>query len=380
MAGLTARPLRVLQVIETFGPGGAETVVLRLAEGLRAAGHAVVTAVGREGWLTQALEARALPWEVIPPSARGFDLPWLRALRGAVRRHRPDVVHAHLFGGAVYAALAARLEGVPVVVTLHGEHDLPAPGRALAAKRWLLGRARARLAAVSPTLADSAAEALRWPRTAVAVVPNGVPEPPPAPAPRGAASARRLVALGNIREPKDYPTLLRAVARLRAWPVPLPPFVVDVAGAPDGVGIYEGLLALRAELGVEALVRFAGFVEEAAAFLAGADGYVLSSSREGFSLATVEAMLAGVPVVATRCGGPEALVADGETGVLVPPRDPEALAAAMAALLLDPAAAAARAARARAEARDRHTVGAMVARYVALYVGEPGLPAPHATR
>jgi glycosyltransferase involved in cell wall biosynthesis len=161
--------------------------------------------------------------------------------------------------------------------------------------------------------------------------------------------------------------LLEAVARLRDWPTPLPSFVVEVAGAPDGVGIYEGLLAQRTALGVEALVRFAGFVDDAPGFLAGADGYVLSSRREGFSLATVEAMLAGVPVVATRCGGPEALVEDGVTGTLVPPGDPGALAAALAALLQDPAAAATRAAAARATAQAHHTAEAMVKRYVALY-------------
>jgi glycosyltransferase involved in cell wall biosynthesis len=175
------------------------------------------------------------------------------------------------------------------------------------------------------------------------------------------------VALGNIRVPKDYPTLLEAVAQLRDWPQPLPPFVVEIAGAPDGGTLYTGLLAQREALGVDALVRFAGFVDDAPGFLAGADGFVLSSRQEGFSLATIEAMLAGVPVVVTRCGGPEALVDDGVTGVLVPPGDPAALAGALAALLQDPDDAAARAARARAASLARYTVDAMMAGYLGVY-------------
>jgi glycosyltransferase involved in cell wall biosynthesis len=366
--------MRVLQVIETFGPGGAETVVRHVAQGLRQAGHETVTVVGGAGWLTEALAHDGLPWMVAPPSARGFDLPWLRALRAAVRTHRPHVVHAHLFGGAVYAALAARLERVPVVVTLHGAHDLPPRGASLALKVALLRWTGARLTTVSAALADEAAAWLGWPRVAMAVTPNGVPAPSASAPARGDVQGagadgapRRLVALGNIRQPKDYPMLLEAVARLRDWPAPLPPFVVEVAGAPDGIGIYEGLLAQRAALGVEPLVRFAGFVDDAPGFLAGAHGFVLSSQREGFSLATVEAMLAGVPVVATRCGGPEALVEDGVTGTLVPPGDPAALAEALAALLQDPAAAAVRASAARTTARAHHTAEAMVGRYLALY-------------
>jgi glycosyltransferase involved in cell wall biosynthesis len=362
--------MRVLQVIETFGPGGAETVVRHVAQGLRQGGHEVVTVVGRAGWLTEALADDGLPWTVAPPSSRGFDLPWLAMLRAAVRTHRPHVVHAHLFGGAVYAALAARLERVPVVVTLHGAHDLPPRGRALALKAALLRWTGARLTTVSASLADEAAARLGWPRAAIAVVPNGVPVPPlRAPLRSRAApdAPRRLVALGNIRVPKDYPTLLEAVAQLRDWPQPLPPFVVEIAGAPDGGTLYTGLLAQREALGVDALVRFAGFVDDAPGFLAGADGFVLSSRQEGFSLATIEAMLAGVPVVATRCGGPEALVDDGVTGVLVPPGDPAALAGALAALLQDPDGAAARAARARTTAQARYAVDAMVAGYLGVY-------------
>ncbi len=367
-----AGALRVLQVIETLGPGGAETVVRHLAQGLRQAGHEVVTVVGGAGWLTEALAHDGLPWAVVAPSAGALDLGWLRALRAAVRTHRPQVVHAHLFGGAVYAALAAWLERVPVVVTLHGAHDLPPRGRALALKAALLRWTGARLTTVSASLADEAAARLGWPRAAITVVPNGVSVPPsrlPAVSRAEPDAPRRLVALGNIRAPKDYPMLLEAVARLREWPQPLPPFVVEIAGAPDGGTLYTGLLAQRAALGVEAQVRFAGFVDDAPGFLAGADGYVLSSRQEGFSLATIEAMLAGVPVVATRCGGPEALVEDGVTGVLVPPGDPAALAAALAALLEDPEGAAARAARARAAALAQYTVDAMVAGYARLYAG-----------
>ena len=120
-------------------------------------------------------------------------------------------------------------------------------------------------------------------------------------------------------------------------------------------------------MGLAERVNFRGFIEDPTAFLTSLDVFVLSSSNEGFSLATVEAMLAGVPVVATRCGGPEEIIHHGTTGLLVPPSDPSALADAIAHTLADPNATDLRTNAAQIEGLQRFTLDSMVNAYTRIY-------------
>lgn len=131
-----------------------------------------------------------------------------------------------------------------------------------------------------------------------------------------------VVAVGNIRPAKDYGTLLRAAALLRQEGVPLRLVIVG-----EGAGrLLHELEAERRQLGLEDVASFAGFRSDARRLLASADAYVSSSTSEGFSLSTVEALWLGRPAVATRSGGPEAIIQDGRTGRLVPTANPWALA------------------------------------------------------
>lgn len=370
--------MRILQVIETGGPGGAETIFAGLTERLRSGGHVVTTVVGSEDWLARQL--RRLGCEVrVHSGHRTLDLQFLRLLRGLTRE--ADVVHAHLFGATVYAAMAATGTGVPVVGTLHGHADLQGDGLRLAVKRAVLRYGCARLTAVSDNLARHAAELLDYPVARLRVVHNGVPvsgdanavNTSTAEARRAAESGPVIGALGNIRPSKDYPTLLRTLALLVDR---YPDVRLEIAGAPDGSGLFESIQVLADSLGLASRVVFRGFVESPAVFLAGCDVFALSSSHEGFSLATVEAMLAGIPVVATRSGGPEEILRDAVTGLLVPTADPTALAAAITATLEDREASQRRTRAARSEALQRFTIDAMLRSYLAIY----GEVAPAATR
>jgi glycosyltransferase involved in cell wall biosynthesis len=132
-------------------------------------------------------------------------------------------------------------------------------------------------------------------------------------------------ALGNVRGPKAYDVLLRAAALLATDSVPSRVVIVgDTSGH-----VYPGLAALASSLGLGSRVTFAGFRHDVPDVLRAFDALALSSRTEGFSLATVQAMATGIPVVATRSGGPEEILEDGVTGLLVPTDDPAALAAAM---------------------------------------------------
>lgn len=142
---------------------------------------------------------------------------------------------------------------------------------------------------------------------------------------------------------KDHATLLAAAARLHARGVR---FRLDLAGS----GPFAERLAARARaLGLDGVVRFLGFRRDVARLVEDADLAVLATHYEGFGLAVVEAMAGGRPVVASAVGAVPELFEHGAHGLLVPPRDPEALADALAGLLADPARA-----RAMGEAARRH--------------------------
>lgn len=357
--------MRVLQVIETGGPGGAETVLARLASGLARRGHLVHCVVANGSWLPAELEKRQVSVALFPQGGKALDCSMLSFLREQMRSHQADVVHAHLFDGSLYAGLAARLEGVPCVTTLHGQVDVPRSGAKSAIKRAFFRRLVSRVVAVSETLRSQLKTALALHATDFVVIANGVPLPPWAPPERGDGAPPRLIAIGNIRRPKDYPTLLSALARLREE---MPNVQLDIVGQPDRDGLYETLQTQVGALGLSDAVTFHGFVSDPAKLLAAADCFVLASSEEGFSLATIEAMLAGVPVVATRSGGPQEILRDGETGVLVPVRDPEVLAAGLARVLSGDRHEIGRmVAAARLDAERRYSEEAMVQRYEQLY-------------
>lgn len=360
--------LRILQIIETGGPGGAETVFATVSAGLRDRGHAVRCLVAPGSWLPDEMRRRGLEPEAFVGSG-AFDMAMIRGLAARVREERIDVVHAHLFDGAVYASLASRLAGVPCVATLHGQVDLNRGGWRGALKRLLFGRSVSALVVVSQALWRDLAPLLSLPPARVHVIPNGVARRSAAPAPVASGSEKgeavpRLIAIGNIRHPKNYPLLLDALHVVRQR---LPGVQLDIVGEPDGDGLYAALQARVLRLGLSEAVTFHGFVHDPSALLARAAVFVLSSSQEGFSLATIEAMLAGVPVVSTRSGGPEEILRDGETGLLVPSGDPDALAGAVVRLLTDPTFAARLAEAAVADASVRYSLDTMVDRYEALY-------------
>jgi glycosyltransferase involved in cell wall biosynthesis len=181
---------------------------------------------------------------------------------------------------------------------------------------------------------------------------------------RGAASPFEVVAIGNIRPAKDYATLIRAIGILRDRGMSLR---MRIAGQPDQQGLYEELNALTSALGLDAMVSFLGFVADPTALLAESDLFVLSSKAEGFSLAIVEAMLAGTPIVATASGGPESIIRSGVTGILTAVGSPDALADSMATLLRDPREADRLAIAAQLDATQRFTIDGAVDAYVQLY-------------
>jgi len=329
----------VVHVIDTGGAGGAETVFRDVAAGLDRTLFEPTCVVSREGWLASALRERGIE-PILLPAKGSLNVGYLRQLIGIIRARRARVVVAHLYGSAVYCSLAGLIARVPVISILHGQRDIAGNERFAGVKRKLLAWGSDRIVFVSHALRDELRPLLNVPECRCVVIPNGVDmsrfgghSDRPVRTEIGLGSDELLVgAIGNIRGPKAYEVLLDCAARVLKSKTRCR-FVI--AGDTSG-SHYEKLLEQRARLGLESSVQFLGLRKDVPDVLASLDLYVLSSSKEGFSIACVEAMAAGLAVVATRSGGPEEIVEDGRTGLLVPPQDPAALAAAIESLASNP--------------------------------------------
>ncbi|MCK9240105.1 glycosyltransferase family 4 protein [Desulfocurvus sp.] len=309
--------------------------------------------------------------DLVQPVAPGRDVRAVLTLAAHLRRERYDVVHTHNSKAGFVGRLAARLAGVPRVVhTVHGFafHDRePAHRRALfralerRAARWC-----ARMIFISRPLMDWAARENIVCPGGCALIPSGIELErfrPVDPARRAALRARWGVAPGapvagivaKLWEGKGHDVLLDAFAAVRRE---LPGAVLMVVGEGH---LRAGLEARAEALGLSGAVVFTGFLDDVAPAVGAMDVSVLPSLFEGLGRVLLEAMAMGLPVVASRVGGIPDAVADGLTGLLVPPGDAGALAGALLAVLGDPALAARMGAAGRARVGERFEARAMAA-------------------
>src|SRR5690606_28853285 len=138
-APLPGGPERVLHFIDTTGPGGAETIFLQVASGLRERGWPGRVVLIGPGWVEDRARELGLPLDVVPTSGR-WDVRYLMRLGSLVRRHGIGLIHAHLFSPALYASVIGAGLGVPVVATMHGASDIEPQGRAWRSRYALIHR------------------------------------------------------------------------------------------------------------------------------------------------------------------------------------------------------------------------------------------------
>jgi len=361
-----------MYVIDTAGCGGAESVVVQLARAFSASPLSCVVVLPGPGWLESTLAAAGIPVERVP-SRGSFNLSYLVALRRVIRKYHVEAIHAHLFGPSIYASLAGLLTGLPVVVTFHGEVDIAPDERFLWMKRRVLEIPRS-IVAVSPRLRSYLSRRLSIAESEIEVVPNGIDVDRFLSA--TPSSLRELFSIpessfligsvGNIRPAKAYEIGLQVLQRLREdgmevhW---------VVAGQPDESGeLYAMLQAQARRLGVSDYTHFIGFVDEPERFLKALDGFLLCSRTEGHPLALGQAMVCGLPIVATACGA-EAVISDGIQGWVVPVGAVDALASAVKEMANNTQEATRRGQRARARGLSDFDSRTTVARYREIYRG-----------
>lgn len=358
-------PLRVMQVVSNLEIGGAQEVVRTLAQHLAEAGCAPVVCAFKDGPLRREIERLGVPVEILPDRRHSvvalplFALDMLRirrALAGLVRRYRVEVVQTHLLMSLDFLVLTLRGRAGPRVFwtvqnanfTLRSEH---LPGH-----RWLLGPKRLAFRllyrAALPWLDGFIAVSDEVRRAIVREV-GAVPE-------HKLAVICNSVDVGRFRRGGEREATRRALGLPAGAPVAavvatfkrqkghrfmIEAAALAVARRPDlrilfvGDGeLRESLRAQARRAGLEGHILFLGSRHDVPDLLAASDLFVLPSLWEGLSMALVEAMAAGLPVIATAVSGTTQVMVDGETGLLVPPDDPAALAAALRRLVDDPAA------------------------------------------
>lgn len=322
---------------------GTERHIFDLARALRSQEVRVAVACPAPSPLAERVSSAGV--DVVPVAKRGqVDWRAVRTLRRLLRRGEFDLIHAHNGRTALAAALAVRLaKRGRCVMTQHFLEPAHVTRRGLcglvshAIHGWLNG-AVDHFIAVSRAAQDGMLRRRDAHSSRIAVVPHGIVPPdlaalPPAPQVRaslGVGADVPLVACAARLEPeKDVGSLVEAMIRVRA-------------ARPDAVCVIAGDGSCRPALerqvsaaGAGQAIRLLGFRTDVLSIVAASDLFALPSAVESFGLSVVEAMAAGKAVVATRAGGPAEVVADGETGLLVPPADPPALAAAIARLLGD---------------------------------------------
>lgn len=340
--------MRIAYVINSTEGGGAALPVPAVTRLLREHGATVelFALTRRDGRALAAMHASGLRTHVRAGGEKDHlaALAWLHGMLGA---WRPDLIWTSLSRATLLGQLVGGVQGVPVVSWQHAAFLKPA--------NRLLLRARQRSSALwiadSRCVAEHTARRLGVPPDRLAVWPLFAADPEaPQARPWRPGEPVRLGTLGRLHPVKGHDILIAALLRMRAQGFrPLAPFEVHVGG--EGAG-RAGLEAAIAEHGLD-VVRLNGFVDRPRAFLAGLHAYVQPSRSEGLCIAAHEAMQAGLPAVVSAVGEMPYSVRDGETGLVTPAGDPDALAQALVWLLSNPERLAHMGQAARARVLDR---------------------------
>jgi len=296
----------------------------------------VVVGLFRPGWLQAECEARGVITSVMPLTG-GLNVQWFRACLRLLRRERVALIHAHEFSAILFGWIVAMVARVPFVATVHGKNYFWEKRRRRLAYR-LISR-HGRMVAVSQDLKRFVCDRVGIAEERVEVIYNGVA---PAQAVAGGETQKCRVELGisgrcpvlgvvgSLYPVKGHRFLLEAMPEvIQRWPQAVLLMI--------GRGELEPALKEQAErLGIGRNVKFLGMRQDIPRLLSVVDLVILPSISEGLSLALLEAMAFGKPVVATRVGGNPELIDDGRTGLLVQPEDARDLAAGILRLLSNP--------------------------------------------
>jgi glycosyltransferase involved in cell wall biosynthesis len=317
--------------------GGVQVHVRDLAKALAARGHETVVLTGGEGPYTDALRSAGVPTVSLKylavPINPYRDARALAEIYSALGKLQPDLVSVHSSKASILGRIAARMLGLPVVFTAHGWNFTPGIARREAVVYRWIEQLASPLASQAITVSEFdrklAVDEKVFSAERVVTIHNGMPDIDPSLRADPGRSPVRFLMIARFEPQKDHPTLFQALAGLRQEP-----WQLDLIG--DGPLLPQAQ-AMARELGLTERIRFWGQRMDVAERLAEAQVAVLSTNWEGFPRSILEAMRAGLPVVASAVGGIAESVRDGENGFVVPRGDVEGLGRRLRQLLADPA-------------------------------------------
>jgi glycosyltransferase involved in cell wall biosynthesis len=360
--------MKIVYIVTRADPiGGVQIHVRDLATAMLSQGHSPVVLVGGGGSFVEDLRSRDIPVVVLRylcvPIHPLRDLLALREIRDLLKQLRPDLINVHSAKAGILGRLAGRSLDIPVLLTAHGWTFTPGIPAFQAAVYRQLERFAAPLATKIITVSEYdrrlALDADIAGEDRLVAVHNGIPDVPPHLRAQPGRTPARLVMVARFGAQKDHPTLLRALAGVKdqEW-------ALDLIG--DGP-LMARTRSLARTLGLENQVRFLGQRMDVEEILAQSQVSFLISNWEGFPLSVLEAMRAGLPVVATSVAGVGEAVQDEETGYLVSPGDVELLQERIRRLLADPALRARLGSNGRRRYERHFTLGQAVNRTLAVY-------------
>jgi glycosyltransferase involved in cell wall biosynthesis len=367
-----ASPTRIAFVLHVMQVAGAEMLVFETIRRLGGRIRPVVFCLDRVGQLGEELERSGVP-VIAFDRQPGLDWRLFGRLAREIRERQIDVIHAHQYTPFFYSSVAARLSRrrPRVIFTEHGRHypDVVSWKRRLA-NRLLFNRLADEITAVCEFSARSLADADGFPRSRIAVIPNGIEPDRYAPSPDRRALRQRLglsparvyiVIVARFHPVKDHATLLNAfagVARVNA----------DADLLLVGDGPLRGAIEQQiAALGIQSRVSLLGVRSDVADILRASDVFALSSVSEAASITLLEAMASGVPAIVTDVGGNPELVRANVDGLMVKRGDAAGFTAAMLQLIESPERRAVMGQSAAARVTESFTLDDTIRRYDALY-------------
>ncbi len=360
----------VLQLIETSGIGGAETVVLELCKRLDKNCFLPIVVLLHDGWLNQQLINHGIE-TIIIKNKYPYDPFCLWQLIKIIKKRNVDIIHSHEFMMNVYGTITAFLTNRPNIVTIHGKNYFWEKWRRRIAYRFMAYFAT-KTVSVSEDLKKFIVDKVGIDADKISVIYNGIdverfnsnlsPQDKMKLKKELGINGIVIGTIGNPYPVKGHIYLIKAASKV-------------INEYPDATFLIIGkqtkyMDELKKEvlnLNLENNIKFLGFRDDIPQLLQLMDVFVLSSIHETFSIATIEAMAALKPIVVTKCGGPEEIIIEGKTGFFVPPMDSEALAEKILTLLKNKELAEKLGQSGSEWVRQKFTMKAMIKNYRELY-------------
>lgn len=324
---------RILILITRSEPGGAQSHVLELLHGLNDK-YELIMATGEEGFLLEQAQKIGIESYLLPSLKRNVSLSndktAYREIRKILLDAKPDLVHTHSSKAGILGRLAAHRLGLKNVFTAHGW----AFADGTPWTRKLIGIPTEKMAAkwcdriITVSHADKLL-AIKYhiaPREKITVIHNGIADISSDLVAKPVNSIPVLTMVARVAPPKNFIVLLDALASIDRK------YILRIVG--DGPELYH-VQEHAQELGIESNIDFMGSRNDVPEILSSSDIFILSSDWEGFPISIIEAMRAGLPVIASRVGGISEAVIEGRNGYLVPRNDADALAESIKRLITD---------------------------------------------